>query len=478
MPGELARFCRFCERHLRLENGAVLEVEDFQRRMLADHFAGTTETLVIVGKKNGKSTLIAALALYHLAVTPDAEAVIVASSREQAAILFGQAAGFVRRSDWLKDRVRPTLRELRSRTDSGRIRVLASDVDTADGVIPTLAVADELARHKNAELYAVLRDGLGPRQGRLIGISTAGDDEDSPLGRVRRAAYALPTLDRDGAYRYCRSANGEFVLHEWALDPGADLEDMALVKTANPASWQTEEALRRRFDSPSMTPWAWARFACGVWTPGEDSAIGAKEWAALARPGLEIPEGAEGVVIGVDLGWKWDTTALVPIRRAESIEVHPPAILVPPQDGSSLDAEDVFAAAEGMAERWPGCTFVLDPEAGGEQLAQRLDRELDAQVLTHSQKAGPMCHASQLLAEAIGEGKLEHPDDDGLTRHVLSAAAKFYGVGWRLVKPNRKNLPIDACVALAMAVRVLHASDGAPAEPRPGVRVPTGMVFA
>ena len=89
------------------------------------------------------------------------------------------------------------------------------------------------------------------------------------------------------------------------------------MKQANPASWQTEKALAKRFNSPSMTPWAWERFACGLWTAGEEGAVSAREWAACGRPDLEIPEGADGVVVGVDLGWKWDTTAIVPIRKAE-----------------------------------------------------------------------------------------------------------------------------------------------------------------
>jgi phage terminase large subunit-like protein len=50
------------------------------------------------------------LRLFHLVTTPDAECVIVAASREQAGILFNQAAGFVRRSDWLRERVKLTMR--------------------------------------------------------------------------------------------------------------------------------------------------------------------------------------------------------------------------------------------------------------------------------------------------------------------------------------------------------------------------------
>jgi phage terminase large subunit-like protein len=473
---DLDRFCSFAEKHLRLEDGRPLVVEEFQRTILADYFTGTTETVCLVSKKNGKSTLVGALALYHLVTTPDAEVVIAAASREQAGILFGQASGFVRRSEWLKARVRPTLREMRSRTDAGRIRVLSSDQDTADGTIPSLAIVDEVARHKSDALYGTLRDGLGPRHGRLIAISTAGDDESSPLGKMRSTAYTLPTVERDGAYRYCRNRDGSFVLHEWALEESDDRDDLGLVLTANPASWQTVEALRRRYESPSMTPWAWARFACGVWSAGEDGAIAPQEWSACATPGVEIDEGAQGVVIGVDLGWKWDTTAIVPVRReGERIRVHPPVILKPPQDGSSLDAEDIFTACQAFAERWPGCTFAADPEAGGEQLMQRLDRELrGVSLITHSQKSGPMCHASQLLAESIASGEIEHPDDPELNRHVLAAAAKFVGASWRLVKPARKKLPIDGAIALAMAVRVLKAEK--PKDP-PGGLLPGGMAI-
>ena len=62
MRAELDQFVRFCESHLRLEDGRPLRVEDFQRRMLADYFAGTTETIILCPKKQGKSTLVGASA--------------------------------------------------------------------------------------------------------------------------------------------------------------------------------------------------------------------------------------------------------------------------------------------------------------------------------------------------------------------------------------------------------------------------------
>jgi len=163
-PGDLDEFVSFCA-ELMCENGEPLELYEEQSTMLRDYFAGIRETLTLVPKKNGKSTLLGALALYHLAVVDDAECVIVAASRDQASIMLRQAQGLIHRSAMLQQMVRVKQREIVSLVDGGRVRVLASDVDTADGVIVTLGLVDELHRHKSADLYGVLRDGLGPRNG-------------------------------------------------------------------------------------------------------------------------------------------------------------------------------------------------------------------------------------------------------------------------------------------------------------------------
>jgi phage terminase large subunit-like protein len=510
MPrAELERFCTFCSRFLTDERGRPFTIEEFQRRILADVFDGCRETVVVIGKKSGKSSLVGAVAVYHVLTRPDAECVIVASSRDQAGIILKQVQGFVRRSEALRGRLQVVQREVRHAAAGGRIRVLASDVDTLDGVISSLALVDELARTKTEEAYGLLRDSLGPRQGQLVAISTAGDDEESPLGRLRAKAHAMPGFARAGAYKHVRAAG--FAWHEWSLDPGDDINDLELLKSANPATWIDEAELRARRDSPSTQPWQLARFTAGLWVSGsEESAISAKEWAACADPSATIPDGAKDVTVGVDLGWRWDTTAFVPAWRPagahrpvpfigftdgegmctypgcaawtqdsswrceqhrgvepperapgdELVIVGEPTILTPPQDGTSLDSEDVFAVAEMYARLYPDCTIVLDPEAGGEQLGQRIERELaDVEVVTFSQKTTPMCAASQRLAEDIAAAKLRHPDHDELNRHVLNAAAKFIGPQWRFVKPRGKRLPIDGCIALAMANDVIGSRE-------------------
>src|SRR5262249_25386718 len=152
--------------------------------ILGDYFAGVRELLVLLPKKNGKSTLLAALALHHVYTRDEAECIVGAASREQAGIIFRAAAGFVRRSRWLQSRMRVYhgYRRVDAMDHPGWLHVIAADVDTADGVTPTLALVDELHRHKSGALYGILRDGLGPRSGRMVTISTAGDTESSPLG--------------------------------------------------------------------------------------------------------------------------------------------------------------------------------------------------------------------------------------------------------------------------------------------------------
>jgi phage terminase large subunit-like protein len=449
---ELDLFATFCEQALTREDGAPLKLHDFQRRMLGDLFAGRRETLILISKKNGKSTLLAGLALFHLCTTPDAECVIAAASRDQASIMLRQAQGFIRRSPWLQERCQVKQREIVHKQLGGRVRILASDVDTADGVIPTLALVDELHRHKSPDLYGVFRDGLGPRDGKMVTISTAGDDELSPLGELRAQAHALPGLTRKGAYRYV--ATEEFALHEWALDPDQDRSNMAIVKQANPAPWHTKKALLSLYRSPSMKPWQWGRFACGVWLSGEDSAISETEWRACADPDCEIPADAKGVFVGIDLGWKWDTTAIVPVWKADDSDlaiVGEPRIVVPPRDGTATPFERIWEPIEELSKDFAEVQFVLDPEAGGEQLAQTIESELGVEPAIHSQKTTPMQLAAQRLSEAISERRIAHPDDPTLNAHVLAAAAKQEGERWKFVKGKRRRAPIDGVIALAMA---------------------------
>lgn len=459
-PPELDDFARFCAKALTTEAGGPLEIHEFQQRMLVDLFTRARETLILIPKKNGKSTLLGALAIYHLVTTPDAECIIVAASRDQAGIMLRQAARFVRQSPSkkLRERLVVKQREIVDKEWGGRIRVLASDADTADGVIPTLVLVDELHRHKSDELYGILRDGLGPRNGQMVTISTAGDSLETPLGRMRRSAYALPGLTRDGVYRHVRSEG--FALHEWALDEDADVDDMEVVKQANPAPWQSIKELNARHGAPTMRVWQWKRFACGLWVGGEDAAVSDREWRDAAQEGLSIPPDAE-VFIGIDIARRVDCSAAVAAwRDGEIFRIEPLAIIEPPGDGGYITEEEIWEPIARAAERWPTATFIADPAIGGDIFLERIEREFpNARAVIFDQKPGPLARLAAQFTEQLAAGRLKHPDDQRFNAHVLAATQQPVGEGFRFVKQRKKKLPIDALIAAGMAISVILGAD-------------------
>jgi phage terminase large subunit-like protein len=439
-PAGLEGFADFCD-GLTLEDKSPFVLHEFQQRMFGDYFDGVTETLILIPKKNGKTTSLAALALHHLLVTPDAECVIAAASRDQAQILLNQARGFVRRSS-LSRYMTVKQREIVSLRDDGRVRVMASDSETADGVIPTLAIVDELHRHKDkGAMYGVFHDGLGPRAGRIITISTAGEDVDSPLGKLRQAAHALK-VERDGAYHYARSA--DFAMHEWALSPEDDRSSMEMVKRANPAPWQTVDALTRRFQSPSMTGPRWARFACGVWVQGEASWIDAESWDACEG---DVDLRDVPVVVGVDIGRKKDSTAVVAAGMVDG-KMHVKARVLTPEPGRPIAVADARAAVLEFARELDVTEVVYDPHQFQE--SAELLEEQGLVLVELPQTDARMAPASESLYELIRDKRLVQDGDPVLRSHMLAAVPAETERGVRISKRKSK-AQIDAAVASAMA---------------------------
>lgn len=460
-----------------MENGRPLVLEDFQRRMLADYFHGARETLVLLSKKNGKTTLLAALALYHLIVTPDAECVIGATSRDQATILYDQAAGFVGRSPGMLGQrivVKRGYREIRSKRDKGRIRVLAADVDTADGVIPTLALVDELGRHRSTELYGIFRDGLGPRQGAMLAITVAGDNEGSPLGVMRTAARKLPVQERDGRYTYSASDDRAFVMHEWALLDDDDRDDLDLVKSVNPASWQTVELLRQRRDSPSTLDWQWARFACGIWTSAEAWWMTGEQW----RSG-EVDEqlvAGDRIAIGFDGSRYGDATALVGCRMSDGLVQTLGVWEAPEQlDGWEVPAGEVDAAIADTFERFDVVRGYFDPPLWQTEIDAWARAYGEAVVLRYSTARSRMQAATERFRTDLVAGKIPHvATDQALTAHVLAAQMRETRGGYWLAK-SRPGSPekIDAAVACVLAYEARADALAVVVEKRPPGRLLT-----
>lgn len=486
-----------------------LYVEPFQVVYLADHFAGAQVTTVIQPKKLGKSTIVSAVALFHALITDDCDVIIVARSKTQAKIIYRHCVGFIRRSTGKEldlnayFDVREGTNEIRCLRDMGRIRVLAADDSTLEGVEPTLGVIDEYGQHPDSSGYDPLNDGLDTRDGRLFVISNAGDDEEGPLG-LKRADMLPHAVYQQGPYRYARRVDGSEALHEWGLPSDADSEDLELVLTTNPASWMTLSALGRRHASRSTVA-RWQRMACGMWVRGDNSAIQPFEWDGLMTS-ERIPAGAS-IFLGLDVAFSGgkgnvatDTTALVPHHWTASGRrlIGDPIILVPPPGDGRLDDRAITWALDVMSgtrefdraafeaellpdndrdvvgqwadaiEPCPGYAvkaLVFDPNAGAEQLINAYKRAHPGVRAVIFDQGGPtLGRADGRFMEALRAKQLAHTGHRGLRQHVLTAVERSLGKGDTFLfdHPKRPRLPQDALRAASMAhdAAVTHGGTG------------------
>ncbi len=459
---------------LLLDTGEPWHLEPFQEAFAADVFAGTAECWLIVPEGNGKTTLVAGLALYHTEFRPFATVAVAASSRDQAQVLYAQAEGFVLRSPRLHELVHSPIQEAKGkrklevprfnplpgyrRVDhhaGGRIQVYAADDATGDGLIPTLAILDELHRHRDLRLYRTWTGKLQKRQGQIVAISTAGmpgSEFEQTRERIRRSATEAL---RKGSF--VRASSPRLVLHEWAVPEKADVEDFPTVKAANPFSGITVETLRSKFESPTMTLEHWRRFVCNLPTRGNNAAIQETEWAA-AQTLDPIPVGAP-ISLGLDVAWKWDTTAAVPLWDGPGFDVlGDAAIIVPPRDGTMIHPDEVKRALLQIHLRNPIHTVVMDTSKA-EDIAAWIESDIGATVIEWRQSLTQKAKDYAAFVNALRNGLLKHTGDAGLKQHVLNAAVRVLPSGDPVFERTNDSRGadqdlrvIDALVAAAMVV--------------------------
>ncbi len=144
--------------------------------------------LVLIARKNGKTSLAAALELYMLVADGEGSPQIynIATARGQASLGFGAVTKMVKQSRELKKIVK------RKRVDErhevglvcdanlGYIITLSRNTDNLDGLDVHAVVVDEMAAMKDRSVYDLLRQGMGARsQPLIIAITTEGFVRDN-----------------------------------------------------------------------------------------------------------------------------------------------------------------------------------------------------------------------------------------------------------------------------------------------------------
>lgn len=130
-------------------------------------------------RKNGKSQLILALAIFELMFTKDSQVVVSANSREQAKLVdFKKCKQYCSQIDSEKKYLKQRYNSITF--NNNELIVTASDAKRLDGLNASLVIIDELHEAKNADMYNVLKSSQGSRTNPLlIAITTAGFDSES-----------------------------------------------------------------------------------------------------------------------------------------------------------------------------------------------------------------------------------------------------------------------------------------------------------
>lgn len=187
-----------------------------------------SETMFLVGRKNGKTTLLSAIALYLLIADYEgaAEIYTVATKKDQAKKCLTEAVNMVKQSPELRAILKKRRSDIYFPATSSTFEALASDSNTLDGLNSHAVIIDELHAIRDRNLYEVMKQSMSSRrQPLLIMITTA--------GTVRECIF-------DDKYEYaCRVADGEvkddsFLPILYELDKRDEWTDPTCWPKANP----------------------------------------------------------------------------------------------------------------------------------------------------------------------------------------------------------------------------------------------------
>lgn len=254
----------YCKHSKGKLGGKPFILELWQKALLAALFGfvhkidGTRkyrELILIIARKNGKSTLGSAIALYMLVADGEAgpEIVSAATKKDQAKIIWSESKRMVRKSPSLRKRIKTLVAELVSEFNDGSFKPLSSDSNTLDGLNVHCALIDELHAIENKDLYDVIVDGMSAREQPLSIITTT-------AGAVREGIFDIKYDEAERIINGYDDPNGykdERVLPIiYELDKREEWVDEKYWKKANPGlgTIKKYDELKRKVEKAKANP--------------------------------------------------------------------------------------------------------------------------------------------------------------------------------------------------------------------------------
>src|SRR6188768_506750 len=159
--------------------------------------------LLMLPRKNGKSELAAAIAVYGLLADGEigAEVYSAGADRDQASLVFGVAAQMIRNDSGLSQAcyIVDSQKRIVHEQSASFYRAISAEAYSKHGFNASMVIYDELHAAPDRRLYDVLSTSMGARaQPLLLVISTAGFDKHSILWELYSHAKKVqenPQLD-------------------------------------------------------------------------------------------------------------------------------------------------------------------------------------------------------------------------------------------------------------------------------------------
>lgn len=476
--------------------GGPFFLREWQRRFIRDVYDPVAPTgrrfvrraILSIARKNGKTALLAAMALCHL-VGPEAitngEVYSAANSRDQAAQIFKVAAQMVRADADLLSmlRVVDSTKTIACYGNGSFYRAISAEAGIQHGLNPSMCVFDELAQAKSRALYDVLDTAFGARAEPLfVVISTQSNDPE----------HVLSKLIDDGL----NAKDPTIVAHVYAVpDDCKDIFDPKVWPLANPAlgdfrGMEDFKALAAKAKrSPAEEPKFRNLFLNQRVSP-MSSLIARAEW--FACQGKAEFEDGEEVYLALDMSAIVDLTALVMVSAADPSRIRP--MFWKPEQLLDEHSDRDFGHAsrryiewkrDGWLEVSPGRS--IDPSVVATRIAElhnrykvlglAYDRWRIADILREFDRIGlqafedkgetkgsglrlvpwgqgfrDMAPAIDALEFAVLERKLVHPMSPVLNWNIANAVATMDPAGNRKLDKEKVKFRIDGAVALAMAM--------------------------
>lgn len=279
--------------------------------------------LILVPRKNGKSTLGAIVSLFMLTADqePGAQCYSAATTRDQAKAVAEVVWEMAKRSPALREYYGIRLGSATTRSVSvpgtaSKFMPLSADANSLDGLNVSCAVIDELHAHKTPAVWQVIDTATSARQQPLLfAITTAGVDIGGicyqQMGYLEKVLQGVAhdetyfglnyTIDTEDDYRDPAAAAKANPNFDVSVRPD-DLARKVLAASHSPA--QVNNLLTKHFN-------VWVR-ATSTWMP-------MREWIALGNRKLTLEQFARVPCwIGIDLAEVRDIAAVVMLFRTDA----------------------------------------------------------------------------------------------------------------------------------------------------------------